>query len=52
METHGSETACRGYYTSLEEAEAEVQRLKGFFYDVDFYIFVSLSRREPPICTL
>lgn len=41
-----------GYYTKLEEAQKEVDRLQSYFCDASFYVFQSNSKREPEIVTI
>jgi hypothetical protein len=42
----------QGFYDTIEEAEKEASRLKDFFTRMDFQIFPSNSRKEPPITTM
>lgn len=41
-----------GCYRRLSDAEKEVQRLSYFFPKSYFYVYESLSKREPVICTI
>lgn len=42
----------QGYYNTIEEANAEVKRLSEFFPKLHFEVFVSNSKKEPPITTV
>ena len=42
----------QGYYDTIEKADARVKKLSDFFPDVHFSIFVSDTKKEPPITTI
>jgi hypothetical protein len=42
----------QGVFNTLEEAQKEADRLKDFFPEMDFKVFTSQSRKEPPITTM
>lgn len=41
-----------GYYDTLEEAQKRINELEEMFDDVFFEVFISLSKKEPPIITI
>ncbi len=41
-----------GYKEKIEDAETECKRLKDFFPQYDFVIWVDTSKNEPPIITI
>ena len=51
-ESEYNNIAWRGYYTKLDEAEKEVERLKSYFEDINFYIFMSTTKKEPEFTTM
>jgi len=42
----------QGHYDTFEEAKKQVERLKDYFPKMDFQVFPSNSRKEPPITTM
>jgi hypothetical protein len=46
------EIASHDYYTTLVDAQQEVDRLSSFFVGLTFYVYQSESKREPVICTI
>jgi hypothetical protein len=42
----------QGYYDTLEEAKKRVETLEEYFLNLDFQIFLSTDRNEPPITTM
>lgn len=45
------EIGSQGWFLTLKEAQADVNRLKELF-NSDFYVWESYSDEEPEICTL